>query len=137
MQRVINMQTFKDIDSYIAEQVPDVRERLEQIRQVVKTSAPKAEEVISYGMPAFKFHGMLVYFAAFKNHIGFYALPSGNEAFQKELSAYKQGKGSIQFPLDKPVPLALIKKIVKFRVKENLEKVTSRASVTVTKKTRN
>jgi uncharacterized protein YdhG (YjbR/CyaY superfamily) len=129
------MKTFKDIDSYIAEQVPDVRERLEQIRQVVKTSAPKAEEVISYGMPAFKFHGMLVYFAAFKNHIGFYALPSGNEAFQKELSAYKQGKGSIQFPLDKPVPLALIKKIVKFRVKENLEKVTSRASVTVTKKT--
>ena len=129
------MKTFKDIDSYIAEQVPDVRARLEQIRQVVKTSAPKAEEVISYGMPAFKFHGMLVYFAAFKNHIGFYALPSGNEAFQKELSAYKQGKGSIQFPLDKPVPLALIKKIVKFRVKENLEKVTSRASVTVTKKT--
>jgi uncharacterized protein YdhG (YjbR/CyaY superfamily) len=129
------MQTFEDIDSYIAEQVPDVRIRLEQIRQVVKTSAPKAEEVISYGMPAFKFHGMLVYFAAFKNHIGFYALPSGNEAFQKELSAYKQGKGSIQFPLDKPVPLALIKKIVKFRVKENLEKVTSRASVTVTKKT--
>lgn len=137
MQRVINMQTFKDIDSYIAGQVPDVRARLEQIRQVVKTSAPKAEEVISYGMPAFKYHGMLVYFAAFKNHIGFYALPSGNEAFQKELSAYKQGKGSIQFPLDKPVPLALIKKIVKFRVKENLEKVTSRASVTVTKKTRN
>jgi len=116
------MQTFKDIDSYIAGQVPDVRARLEQIRQVVKTSAPKAEEVISYGMPAFKFHGMLVYFAVFKNHIGFYALPSGNEAFQKELSAYKQGKGSIQFPLDKPMPLALIKKIVKFRVKENLEK---------------
>jgi uncharacterized protein YdhG (YjbR/CyaY superfamily) len=129
------MKTFKDIDSYIAEQVPDVRARLEQIRQAIKTTAPKAEEVISYGMPAFKFHGMLVYFAAFKNHIGFYALPSGNEAFQKELSAYKQGKGSIQFPLDKPVPLALIKKIVKFRVKENLEKVTSRASVTVTKKT--
>lgn len=116
------MKTFKDIDSYIAEQVPDVRERLEQIRQAIKTTVPKAEEVISYGMPAFKYHGMLVYFAAFKNHIGFYALPSGNEAFQKELSAYKQGKGSIQFPLDKPVPLTLIKKIVKFRVKENLEK---------------
>ena len=117
------MQTFKDIDSYISEQAVDVRDRLEQIRQVVKTSAPKAEEVISYGMPAFKYHGMLVYFAAFKNHIGFYALPSGNEAFQKELSAYKQGKGSIQFPLDKPIPLTLIKKIVKFRVKENIEKV--------------
>ena len=129
------MKTFTDIDSYIAEQAAEVRERLEQIRQAVKITAPNAEEVISYGMPAFKYHGMLVYFAAFKNHIGFYALPSGNEAFQKELSAYKQGKGSIQFPLDKPVPLALIKKIVKFRVKENLEKVTSRASVTVTKKT--
>ena len=117
------MQTFKDIDSYISEQAVDVRDRLEQIRQVVKTSAPKAEEVISYGMPAFKYHGMLVYFAAFKKHIGFYALPSGNDAFQKELSAYKQGKGSIQFPLDKPIPLTLIKKIVKFRVKENIEKV--------------
>ena len=116
------MKTFKDTDAYLAEQAPDVRERLEQIRQTVKTSAPKAEEVISYGMPAFKYHGMLVYFAAFKNHIGFYALPSGNAAFQKELSVYKQGKGSIQFPLDKPLPLALIKKIVKFRVKENLEK---------------
>lgn len=116
------MKTFKDIDSYIAEQVPDLRERLEQIRQAIRTTVPKAEEVISYGMPAFKYHGMLVYFAAFKNHIGFYALPSGNAAFQKELSVYKQGKGSIQFPLDKPLPLALIKKIVKYRVKENLEK---------------
>jgi uncharacterized protein YdhG (YjbR/CyaY superfamily) len=128
------MKTFTDIDSYIAEQAAEVRERLEQIRQVVKISAPNAEEVISYGMPAFKYHGMLVYFAAFKNHIGFYALPSGNEAFQKELSAYKQGKGSIQFPLDKRLPVSLIKKIVKFRVKENLEKVTSRASVTSTTK---
>ena len=116
------MKTFKDIDSYIGKQAADLRERLELIRQTIKASAPKAEEVISYGMPAFKYHGMLVYFAAFKNHIGFYALPSGNEAFQKELSVYKQGKGSIQFPLDKPVPLALIKKIVKFRLKENLEK---------------
>lgn len=116
------MQTFKDIDSYIAEQAVDVRERLEQIRQAIKVTAPDAEEVISYGMPAFKYHGMLVYFAAFKYHIGFYALPSGKAAFQKELSAYKQGKGSIQFPLDKPLPITLIKKIVKFRVKENIEK---------------
>jgi uncharacterized protein YdhG (YjbR/CyaY superfamily) len=116
------MKTFTDIDSYIAEQAAEARERLEQIRQAVKITAPNAEEVISYGMPAFKYHSMLVYFAAFKNHIGFYALPSGNEAFQKELTTYKQGKGSIQFPLDKPLPLPLIKKIVKFRVKENLEK---------------
>lgn len=113
---------IKDIDTYIALQPIEVRERLVQIRQAVQTSAPKAEEVISYGMPAFKYHGMLVYFAAFKNHIGFYALPSGNAEFQKELSVYKQGKGSIQFPLDKPLPLTLIKKMVKFRVKENLEK---------------
>ena len=116
------MKTFNNIDSYIAEQAIDVREQLEQIRQAIKTTVPKAEEVISYGMPAFKYYDMLVYFAAFKNHIGFYALPSGNAAFQKELSLYKQGKGSIQFPLDKPLPMALIKKIVKFRVKENLEK---------------
>ncbi len=117
------MKTFKDIDSYIAEQPIEVRERLEHIRRAIQTSAPKAEEMISYGMPAFKYHGMLVYFAAFKNHIGFYALPSGNAEFQKELSGYKQGKGSIQFPLDKPLPLALIKKMVKFRVKENTDKM--------------
>jgi uncharacterized protein YdhG (YjbR/CyaY superfamily) len=116
------MKTFKNIDSYIAEQATEVRERLEQIRHAVKTSAPSAEEVISYGMPAFKYHGMLVYFAAFKKHIGFYALPSGHQAFEKELSEYKQGKGSVQFPLDKTLPLPLIKKMVKFRVKENLEK---------------
>ncbi len=113
---------FKSIDAYIATFPKDVQAALEQVRTAVKTSAPKAKEVISYNMPAFKFHGMLVYFAAFKNHIGFYALPSGNAAFQKELSVYKQGKGSVQFPLDKPMPLALIKKMVKFRVQENLEK---------------
>ncbi|MES2761350.1 MAG: DUF1801 domain-containing protein [Bacteroidota bacterium] len=128
------MKVFKDIDSYIEAQTPDVKERLEQIRHTVKSSAPKAEEMISYGMPAFKFHGMLVYFAAFKNHIGFYALPSGNAAFQKELSVYKQGKGSIQFPLDEKLPLALVKKIVKFRVKENLEKETLKKSDAKTSK---
>ena len=123
------MKIFKDIDSYIIEQPIEVRERLELLRHAIQTSAPKAEEIISYGMPAFKFHGMLVYFAAFKNHIGFYALPSGNAAFQKELSVYKQGKGSIQFPLDKKLPLTLIKKIVKFRVKENLEKEALKKAV--------
>ncbi|MES2514045.1 MAG: DUF1801 domain-containing protein [Bacteroidota bacterium] len=128
------MKHFKDIDSYIEAQTPDVKERLSLIRQAVQTSAPKAEEMISYGMPAFKFHGMLVYFAAFKKHIGFYALPSGNEAFQKELSVYKQGKGSIQFPLDEKLPLTLIKKIVKFRVKENLDKEVLKASAAKTPK---
>jgi uncharacterized protein YdhG (YjbR/CyaY superfamily) len=130
------MKVFKDIDSYIDAQEPDVKERLEQIRHAVQTSAPKAEEMISYGMPAFKFHGMLVYFAAFKNHIGFYALPTGNGAFQKELSAYKQGKGSIQFLLDEKLPLALIKKIVKFRVKENLEKEASKKATSKSKSTK-
>jgi len=130
------MQTkFQDVDTYIASFPEDVQTSLEQVRTAIKTSAPKAEEVISYNMPAFKFHGILVYFAGYKNHIGFYSFPSGHKAFEKELSIYKQGKGSVQFPIDKPMPLALIKKMVKFRVKENLEKVTSRASVTVTKKT--
>ena len=113
---------FKDIDSYIATFPEDVQVLLEQVRHAIKTSAPKAEEVISYNMPAFKYHGILVYFAGYKNHIGFYSLPSGHKAFEKELSKYKQGKGSVQFPLDKPMPLALIKKMVKFRVKENSEK---------------
>lgn len=112
----------KDIDTYIALQPMEVREILEQVRHAISSVAPKAEEVISYGMPAFKYYGMLVYFAAFKKHIGFYSLPSGHKAFEKELSGYKQGKGSVQFPLDKPMPLTLIKKMVKFRMKENLEK---------------
>jgi uncharacterized protein YdhG (YjbR/CyaY superfamily) len=88
----------------------------------IKKAAPDAEELISYKMPAFKQNGMLVYFAAFKKHIGFYATPTGHREFENELSVYKQGKGSVQFPIDKPMPLNLISKIVKFRVKENLEK---------------
>ena len=119
------MQTkFEDIDSYISTFSKDVQAALKQVRTAIKTSAPKAEEVISYNMPAFKYHGMLVYFAGYKHHIGFYSLPSGHKAFEKELSIYKQGKGSVQFPLDKPMPLALIKKMVKFRVKENIKKLS-------------
>jgi uncharacterized protein YdhG (YjbR/CyaY superfamily) len=117
------MQTkFKDIDSYIATFPKDVQVVLEQVRDAIKTSAPKAEEVISYGMPAFKLHGMLVYFAGYKQHIGFYPTASGIAAFKDELSKYKNAKGSVQFPLDKPMPLALIKKMVKYRVQENIEK---------------
>jgi uncharacterized protein YdhG (YjbR/CyaY superfamily) len=112
----------KNIDEYIAGFPIEIQEILEQIRQTIKKAAPNAEEKISYAIPTFTLNGNLVHFAAFKNHIGFYALPSGNEAFQKELSIYKSGKGSIQFPLDKPIPLDLITKIVTFRVKENLEK---------------
>lgn len=108
--------------AYIASFPKEVQAKLEQVRATIKKAAPEAEETISYGMPAFKLNGPLVYFAAFKGHIGFYALPSGNEAFQKELAKYKMGKGSIQFPLDEPMPLALITKIVQFRVKENAAK---------------
>jgi uncharacterized protein YdhG (YjbR/CyaY superfamily) len=113
--------TFKDFDDYFSQQTPEVQILLEQMRQTIKKAAPKAEEVISYNMPAFKYYGMLVYFAAYKNHIGFYATPTGHSEFKEELSIYKQGKGSVQFPLTKPLPLDLITKIVKFRVKENLK----------------
>ena len=117
---------FKDIDSYIIAQPIEVRGRLEAIRQAIKSAAPMAEEVISYNMPAFKLHGMLVYFAAFKYHIGFYPLTTAISKFQKELSVYKGAKGSVQFPLDKPVPITLIKNIIKFRAKENIEKFKSK-----------
>ena len=112
----------KSVDEYIASFPVEIQEILEQVRQTIKKAAPDAEEKISYAIPTFALHGNLVHFAAFKNHIGFYALPSGNEKFQKELASYTVGKGSIQFPIDKPMPLDLITKIVDFRVKENLEK---------------
>jgi uncharacterized protein YdhG (YjbR/CyaY superfamily) len=107
------------VDEYIAAFPKEVQQLLKQMRAAIKAAAPKAEEVISYGMPGYKHHGMLVYFAGYKNHIGFYATPAGHKAFEKALSKYKQGKGSVQFPLDNPMPLALITKIVKFRAKEN------------------
>ena len=111
-----------DIDTYIAAFPKETQQLLQQIRTAIKKAAPKAEEVISYGMPGFKLNGMLVWFAGYKNHIGFYPKPSGIEAFKKELSVYKYAKGSVQFPLDKPLPMALITKVVKFRVAENLQK---------------
>ena len=96
---------------------------LHEVYLAITSVAPDAEESISYAMPTFKLHGKpLVYFAAFKNHIGFYATPTGHKEFEKELAQYKQGKGSVRFPIDKPMPLALIKRIVKFRVKENAQK---------------
>jgi len=110
--------TFKNTDEYIAGFPNNVQQLLQQIRTTIIKAAPKATEIISYNMPAFKQKKIVVYFAAFKNHIGFYALPSGNEAFQKELSKYKTGKGSIQFPLKKEIPYDLIQKIVEFRVLE-------------------
>jgi uncharacterized protein YdhG (YjbR/CyaY superfamily) len=112
-----------NIDEYVAGFPVEVQELLEQIRAVIKNVAPHAEEVMSYGMPAFRLNGILVWFAAYKNHIGFYPHSSGIEVFKKELSGYKQAKGSVQFPLKKTLPLELIVEIVKFRVIENLEKV--------------
>lgn len=111
-----------NIDEYIGSFSNDVQEILEKVRMTIQKAAPDATEKISYSMPAFEQNGIVVYFAAFKNHIGLYALPTGHEAFKEELSLYKSGKGSVQFPLNQPMPFELISKIVKFRVKENLEK---------------
>jgi uncharacterized protein YdhG (YjbR/CyaY superfamily) len=112
----------KDIDEYIATFPKDTQEILETVRATIRKAAPEAGEAISYAMPTFKLEGNLVHFAAFKNHIGFYPAPAGIEAFKKELSVYKGAKGSVQFPIDKPMPLDLISKMVKYRVKKNLEK---------------
>ena len=111
---------FKAIDEYIETFPEDVQKILQKLRLTIKESAPGSVETISYQMPTFKLNGKgLVYFAAFKNHIGFYPIPSGIEAFEKELSPYKQGKGSVQFPIDQPIPYALVRKIVRFRAKQN------------------
>ncbi len=121
------MNNFKNVDEYIISFPVPVQERLKQVRQTIKKAAPDAEENISYGMPAYKlFKRPLVYFAAFEKHIGFYATPSGHSEFAAELSKYKQGKGSVQFPLDKPLPLDLIARITKFRVEENMAKDRAR-----------
>ena|SRR5690606_2264984 len=114
---------MNEIERYI-QQFPDhVQEILRNIRKLILDSAPDAEESFAYGMPAYKTHKKpLVYFAAFKNHIGLYATPSGHSEFQDELSKYKRGKGSVQFPLDQPIPYQLIERIVTFRVNENNEK---------------
>jgi uncharacterized protein YdhG (YjbR/CyaY superfamily) len=114
------------IDEYITSFPPDVQEILQKIRRTIHEAAPDATEKISYQMPTFYLKGNLVHFAAFKEHIGFYPVPSGIEKFKKELSVYKQGKGSVQFPLDQPMPYKLITNIVKFRVKENMAKAAGK-----------
>ena len=118
----MNATSPTSIDEYIAGFPEEVQLVLEQVRATIKAAAPNAEETIAYAMPAYKLNGPLVYFAGHKRHIGFYATPTGHEAFAKELSVYQQGKGSVQFPLDQPMPLDLIARIVKFRVGENLAK---------------
>jgi uncharacterized protein YdhG (YjbR/CyaY superfamily) len=112
----------KNIDEYLLGFPEEVMIKLEKLRQTIKKAAPEAEEVISYHMPAFKYYGMLVYFAAYKKHIGFYPGAGGIAAFKRELSVYKSAKGSVQFPIELPLPLSLVSKIVQFRVKQNLEK---------------
>ena len=110
------------IDAYIAQYPKEVQPLLQSIRKAIQTAAPKATECISYRMPAFRQNGILVYFAAFKNHIGFYPTSSPIVAFKDELAKYKTSRGAVQFPLGQPVPLKLIQRIVKFRLKENLRK---------------
>jgi uncharacterized protein YdhG (YjbR/CyaY superfamily) len=117
---------YTTVDGYIAAFPKETQALLQQLRKTIKAAAPKAEEIISYGMPGYKYHGMLVYFAGYKNHIGFYGTPTAHESFKKALAIYKSGKGSVQFPLDKPLPLALVTKIVKFRVKANEEKLAAK-----------
>lgn len=114
------------IDEYIAGFPPEIQEILEKIRMTIRKAAPGAEEAMKYQMPTFTLKGNLVYFAAYKKHIGFYPVPRGHEEFKDELAAYESGKGTAQFPLGKPIPYDLIRRIVKFRVKENLKKAEAK-----------
>ena len=114
------------IDEYIAGFPPNVRRLLRQVRATIRKAAPKAEEKISYQIPTLFLHGNLVHFGAFKEHIGCYPAPMGLKEFEKELSKYAGSKGSVRFPLDQPMPLGLITRIVKFRVKKNLERAAGK-----------
>lgn len=123
-----NDTAYKTIDEYILQTPSGIQKTLNELRSVIKECAPEAEEKISYGMPTFALKGNLVHFAANKNHIGFYPAPSGISNFESELSEYKTSKGAVQFPLDKPLPCDLIRKIVKFRAAENLKIAENRAN---------
>ena len=119
---------FKTVDEYFSAFPPSTRKILQEVRRTIKQAAPQAEELISYNMPAFKWHGTLVYYAAYKKHIGFYPMPSALKAFQKEIAKYENSKGAVQFPIDQPMPVDLITKMVKFRVKENEQKEKAKKS---------
>ncbi|MCA9184468.1 MAG: DUF1801 domain-containing protein [Pirellulaceae bacterium] len=116
------------IDAYISGYPQHVQDILQEIRAIVRDAAPDADEAIKYGIPTFVWNGNLVHFAAYEKHVGFYPTPSGIEHFKDELSGYMNAKGSVQFPLDAPMPFSLIKKIVKFRVKENRDKAASKSA---------
>jgi uncharacterized protein YdhG (YjbR/CyaY superfamily) len=116
------MKKFQTVDQYLSALPQPARDAAATLRQAIRQAAPQAEEAISYKMPAFKWNGILVWYAAFKNHIGLYPRPSAIAAFKVELAPYKTSKGAIQFPIDQPIPTSLIRKIVKFRLKENSSK---------------
>ena len=118
----VSKSKIETIDEYIRKFPENIQEIMQKLRKTISKSAPEAKEAISYQIPTFKLNGNLVHFAAYKNHIGFYPSPSGIEAFKNELSKYEVSKGTIKFPLNAPIPFDLIKKIVEFRVRENLSK---------------
>jgi uncharacterized protein YdhG (YjbR/CyaY superfamily) len=118
--------SVKSIDAYIATYPKDVQDLLQQVRETIRKAAPEAQETIAYGIPTFTLNGNLVHFGGWKSHIGFYPAPAGTKEFEKELSKYEGAKGSVKFPLDQPIPYALITKIVKFRVKGNLAKAKAK-----------
>ncbi|MDR2535176.1 MAG: DUF1801 domain-containing protein [Treponema sp.] len=119
-------ENIKTIDAYIAGFEPEIQTTLHELRNFIKAEAPEATEKISYGMPTFYLNGNLVHFVAFKDHYGFFPSPSGIDEFEKELTPYRTGKGTLCFPLGKPIPWDIIKKIIRFRVKENLNKVKTK-----------
>lgn len=121
--------TAKDIDEYITQFPAEVQAPMQELRSTIRKAAPEAQETINYQMPTFTLEGNLVHFAGYKNHIGFYPAPSGIEHFSKELSAYELSKGTVRFPLDRPIPFDLINRIVQFRVKENLEKAAAKKAL--------
>lgn len=123
---IMEQNTYNTVDEYILQFPDKVQEILQELRRLIKDTAPEAEEKISYQMPTYYLQGNLVHFAAHKNHIGFYPTPTGIEAFKDELSNYKGAKGSVQFPINKPMPFDLIRKIVEFRVSENKNKAVKK-----------
>jgi uncharacterized protein YdhG (YjbR/CyaY superfamily) len=118
-ERSIPMKKFRTVDEYVSTLRGETSERLKSLRKAIRQAAPQAEEVIHYNMPAFRSNGMLVWYAAFKDHVGFYPRASAIAAFKRELAGYKSSKGAIQFPIEKGIPAGLVRKIVKFRLREN------------------
>jgi len=124
------------VDQYIASQPALIKTRLQELREAIKKAAPKADELISYSMPAYKFHGMLAYFAGYKNHYGLYIMPDVLKAFKEKLTAYTTSKATIQFPLDKPLPKKLVADIIKYGTKYNLDKLALKEAAKKIKKTK-